>query len=195
MRPPSDLPDAGKDRLGKTSVLTWVQSPGWTEVGRFPRDFMFPSADLILWCFLTQTRQHQGGGIEGLPISPALSSEYPFLLSSTSLHHNPGRIKPLLLPPSILSSLHPALPLAHTHTLSDLLFPVIFSLPLFDLLFYYSRFCSLFYLIQSFSSGFLSPAVSLPMSTGSKKEDDLAGCEGSGDLWRKMNFGWHQVGV
>lgn len=45
------------------------------------------------------------GGIVGLPLT--LSPAYLFLLSSTSLHRNPGRIKPLL-PPSILSSLHPS---------------------------------------------------------------------------------------
>lgn len=74
--------------------------------------------------------ERMDGRIEGLPISL-------FLLYSTGLYHNPGRIKPLLPPthPIISPSIHPSLPLSLSLTLTvSGSLALIFSRSLPDLL-------------------------------------------------------------
>ncbi len=115
-----------------THTHTYSQETSGFSAVLFP-EWLF-SADLTSWWIQTKITQlwdtnmlpdgeqdgWRDGGIVGLPpslsLSLSLSPAYLFLLSGTSLYHNPGRIKPLL-PPSLHLSLHPScsLSLSHTH--------------------------------------------------------------------------------
>lgn len=102
------------------------------------------------------------GGIVGLPLT--LSPAYLFLLSSTSLYCNPGRIKPLL-PPSILSSLHPSRSPSSTLSLSIYLFSAYLWPPVFLVLLFF-QLCSSpsFSALISLISRSLTCCLSIPLS-------------------------------
>lgn len=95
-------------RLSKTSLFTWARS--WNRMETSCSPLLDSHSERARKQIPWEWSEWMDGWIERLPLSL-------FLLYSTSLYHNPGRIKPLL-PPPIPFSVCPSIPPSLTLTVS-----------------------------------------------------------------------------